>query len=56
MKDLQEEAFQAWKKRNEKELISLCPATVGFNGAANNFSYWARQVYTGRIQVNKIFK
>jgi len=53
MDHFDEQAFQDWKNRNEKELLAECPATVGWNGAANNFSYWCRQVYTGRIKLNK---
>ncbi len=45
-------AFERWKEENKEKLMSLCPATVGFNGAANNYSHWCRQVYTGRIKVD----
>lgn len=51
MNDLTEQAFENWKERNKLELMSHYPATVGFNGAANNYSYWCRQVYTGRIKL-----
>jgi len=52
MNNLSEQAFEKWKERNEKALLASHPATVGFNGAAGNFSHWCRQVYTGRIKLD----
>lgn len=52
MNDKHEEAFRKWQSENEPLLISLYPATVGYNGASNNYDWWCRQVYTGRIKLN----
>ncbi len=52
--DKHEEAFRKWQKDNENLLMDYCPATLGFNGAANNYDWWCRQVYTGRIKHKSI--
>lgn len=47
----QEAAFRKWQGENYAVLKERCPATIGHNGAANNFDWWCRQVYTGRIKI-----
>jgi hypothetical protein len=54
--DKAEAAFEAWKARHHEYLMAEYPATQGHNGAANNFSYWCRQVYTGRIKLDRILE
>lgn len=54
--DLAEKAFEDWKARNESVLMRHYPATVGWNGAANNYSYWCRKVYTGKEKIDAELK
>lgn len=52
-----EAAFENWKARNESALLAanseydMRPSN--FYGVAGNFSYFCRQVYTGRIQISQ---